>query len=110
MTSPHALWVAGLVLVSVTGCGSSNRGTGLSTELQSTQRIKQLENRLVVVEQQLRRLERSGESDSKAPAGPLQSLTLRVGSTDDRLRMYWSDGQTSDLVCNQEGQGTWACG
>ena len=49
-------------------------------------------------------------SDSKTPAGPIRSLTLRLGTDDDRLRLYWGDGQTSDLACSQEGKGTWACG
>ena len=110
MTSPQPLWVAGLVLVTITGCGTLNRETGTSSEVTSTQRITQLESRLNDIEQKLRRLERSEDPDSKAPAGPLRSLTLRLGSSDDRLRMYWADRQTSDLVCNQEGQGTWACG
>ena len=49
-------------------------------------------------------------TDPKAPAGPLRSLTLRLDSTDDRLRLYWADGQRSDLSCSKEGLNTWACG
>ena len=49
-------------------------------------------------------------NDPKAPAGPIRSLTLRIGTDDDRLRLYWADGQTSDLICSKEGKGTWACG
>ena len=48
--------------------------------------------------------------DPNVPAGPLQSLTLRLGTDDDRLRLYWADGQSSDLICSEEGQGVWACG
>ena len=46
---------------------------------------------------------------AKPPAGPVKSLTFRMGSEDDRLRIYWGDGTTSDLPCTKE-QGTWACG
>ena len=47
---------------------------------------------------------------ANVPAGPLRSLTVRLGTNDDRLRLYWADGQTSDLMCSQEGKGIWACG
>ena len=70
------------------------------------------------IERRLQRLERDqgvtstsqAPNDPKAPAGPIRSLTLRVGTDDDRLRLYWADGQTSDLICSKEGKGTWACG
>ena len=50
------------------------------------------------------------ESNAKTPAGPIDSLTLQLGTNDDRLRLYWKDGQTSNLECSQEGEGRWACG
>ncbi|RPF84020.1 hypothetical protein [Synechococcus sp. CC9616] len=50
------------------------------------------------------------ESNEKTPAGPIDSLTLQLGTNDDRLRLYWKDGQTSNLECSQEGEGRWACG
>ena len=70
------------------------------------------------IERRLQRLERNqgvttspqAPNDPKAPAGPIRSLTLRIGTDDDRLRLYWADGQTSDLICSKEGKGTWACG
>lgn len=70
------------------------------------------------IERRLQRLERDqgvttspqAPNDPKAPAGPIRSLTLRIGTDDDRLRLYWADGQTSDLICSKEGKGTWACG
>ena len=70
------------------------------------------------IERRLQRLERDqgvttspqAPNDPKAPAGPIRSLTLRIGTDDDRLRLYWADGQTSDLICSEEGKGTWACG
>ena len=38
----------------------------------------------------------------KTPAGPIKSITFRRGTTDDRLRIYWADGSSSDLPCTQE--------
>ena len=73
--------------------------------------IKQLERRINQLEQELHELKSPGsDADSKTPAGPLRSLTLRIGTEDDRLRMYWADGQTSNLICSEEGKGVWACG
>ncbi|KGG13143.1 MULTISPECIES: hypothetical protein [Prochlorococcus] len=39
----------------------------------------------------------------------IKSITLRLGSEDDRLRIYWHDGMKTDLPCTKE-QSTWACG
>jgi len=66
-------------------------------------KIQQLERRLTTVA--------PGAADraGKPPAGPVKSLTLRLGSSDDRLRIYWADGTTSNLPCTKE-QGTWVCG
>lgn len=73
--------------------------------------LEQLELRVNQLELDLKDIQRPAlESDSKTPPGPLRSLTLRMGTDDDRLRLYWADGQESNLICSQEGQGTWACG
>ena len=40
---------------------------------------------------------------------PIKSMTFRIGTTDDRLRIYWSDGSNSDLPCTKE-QSIWVCG
>ena len=37
------------------------------------------------------------------------TLTLRSGTDDDRLRIYWADGSTTDLPCTKE-QATLVCG
>jgi hypothetical protein len=39
----------------------------------------------------------------------IKSLTLRSGSDDDRLRIYWANGSTTDLPCTKE-QATLVCG
>ena len=77
-----------------------------ATKPNASASIKQLEQRINQLEQELQQIKSpGGDADSKTPAGPLRSLTLRIGTEDDRLRMYWADGQTSNLICSQEGKG-----
>jgi len=98
----------GMASVALSSCGvmpSSNDKPSANAS------IEQLERRINQLEQKLQELTSpAGDPDSKTPAGPLRSLTLRIGTEDDRLRMYWADGQTSDLICSEEGKGVWACG
>ena len=99
MRTPLLALAAALVLV---GC---QRGPS------EAQRLERLELRLQQLEQRLNAPDAPGSRDQgdKAPAGPVKSLTFRMGSADDRLRIYWADGSSSDLPCTKE-QGTWACG
>ena len=76
------------------GGGTPNANTSASLE-QLERRINQLEQELVELKSP------AGEADSKTPAGPLRSLTLRIGTEDDRLRMYWAD-DGDNLICSQE--------
>ena len=100
----------GVASLGLTSCGLVSPGSD-SPNTNSSASLKQLERRLTQLEQELEQLRApAGDADSKTPAGPLRSLTLRIGTEDDRLRMYWADGQTSDLICSQEGKGVWACG
>ena len=48
---------------------------------------------------------RSKEDSSKL----IKSITFRIGTKDDRLRIYWSDGSNSDMPCTKE-QSIWICG
>jgi outer membrane murein-binding lipoprotein Lpp len=77
------------------------------------QRIDQLNLKIEQLEQRLNKLasERNAGSDSQAkpPSGRIKSLTLRTGTEDDRLRIYWADGSTTDLPCTKE-QTTFVCG
>ena len=75
------------------------------------QRLERLELKLQQLEQRLAHPDEADTADKagKPPAGPVKSLTFRMGSEDDRLRIYWADGTSSDLPCTKE-QGTWACG
>ena len=95
------LLLAALLLA---GCQGGQRGS-------SDEQIKRLELRVQQLEERQAKQAGSDARDSsgKAPAGPVKSLTFRMGTADDRLRIYWADGSTSDLPCTKE-QGTWACG
>lgn len=79
--------------------------------LQLQQRQEQLELKLQQLEQKLNAVtpRNPNERGGKPPAGPIRSVTYRSGTADDRLRIYWADGSTSDLPCTKE-QSTLACG
>ena len=67
-------------------------------------RIEQLERHMVS-----RKLKPSQEIYKRANTGHIKSVTLRIGTKDDRLRIYWTDGSKSDLPCTKE-QSIWVCG
>jgi hypothetical protein len=101
MRRPAASLAALLLL---TGCQQA-----ASTD--QTERLERLELRLQQLEQRQAHPDRQNTADQagRPPSGPVTSLTFRMGSSDDRLRIYWADGTSSDLPCTKE-QGTWACG
>ena len=104
----HIGWLVAAPLLLVS-CSSTALNTNGNDASQAA--LERLELRVNQLEQQLNDFKgASAPADSKTPAGPIRSLTLRLGTDDDRLRLYWGDGQTSDLACSQEGKGTWACG
>jgi len=76
-----------------------------------SRRLDQLELKLQQLEQRLAHPDAADTADKagKPPAGPVKSLTFRMGTQDDRLRIYWADGTQSDLPCTKE-QSIWACG
>ena len=93
----------------LSSCGTRSSSTGADQTSQAA--LEQLELRVNQLERKLSaRSPGNADTDQKVPAGPLQSLTLRLGTDDDRLRLYWADGQSSDLLCSEEGKGVWACG
>ena len=49
------------------------------------------------------------EANLTSKESPIKSITFRIGSNDDRLRIYWNDGSITDLPCTKE-QSIWACG
>lgn len=96
-------------LIMITGC---TKVPFHENQHQSDQadRINLLEKRIKQLERRLGQQESSpSEIDGNAPRGPIKSLTFRMGSSDDRLRIYWADGSSSDLPCTQE-QSILACG
>jgi len=78
---------------------------------QLQQRQENLELKLQQLEQKLNAVGPRDGSDrsGKPPAGPVKSITYRSGINDDRLRIYWADGSSSDLLCTKE-QNTLVCG
>ena len=90
-----------LICLGMTSVGLSSCGVMLSSndKPSASASIEKLERRINQLEKKLQELRSpAGDPDSKTPAGPLRSLTLRIGTEDDRLRMYWADGQTSKLI------------
>lgn len=105
------LLVCGLLLGGCQLLPGSGGGTPSAQERQLLQRQEQLELKLQQLEQRLNAVSPSDGADpsGKPPAGPVKSLTYRTGDQGNRLRIYWSNGSTTDLECNQE-QSTLACG
>jgi hypothetical protein len=98
---------ASLLLVALAGSGCQR---GPSAE---SQRLDQVNLKIQQLEQRLNKLsvraEDGADKAGKPPAGVIKSLTLRMGSEDDRLRIYWADGTKTDLPCTKE-QSTFVCG
>ena len=105
----RAEWYAGLAALAaillVGGCETNSNA--------DRQRIDQLDLKIQQLEQRLNS-QGTFQSDpadkaNNLPAGPVKSLTIRTGTEDDRLRIYWADGTNTDLPCNKE-QATYICG
>jgi hypothetical protein len=98
---------ASLLLVAGLGSGCQR---GPSAE---AQRLDRVDLKIQQLEQRLNKLsvraEDGADQSGKPPAGVIKSLTLRMGSEDDRLRIYWADGSKTDLPCTKE-QSTFVCG
>jgi hypothetical protein len=102
----RALLLAGCLLSLGLASGCQRQPSAESQRLDRLDlKLQQLEQRLNKVSEQTDGADRSG----KPPAGVIKSLTLRMGSDDDRLRIYWADGSRTDLPCTKE-QSTFVCG
>ncbi len=102
-----ALLGASVLVVALTATGCQR---GPSAE---SQRLDRVDLKIQQLEQRLNKLsvraEDGADKAGKPPAGVIKSLTLRMGSEDDRLRIYWADGSKTDLPCTKE-QTTFVCG
>jgi len=109
---PAARGVVGAVAVLAMAMATALTGCQQGSNPEA-QRIDQLNLKIEQLEQRLNKLaseRRDGsERQGKPPSGRIKSLTLRTGSEDDRLRIYWADGSTTDLPCTKE-QATFVCG
>ncbi|MFM7236364.1 MAG: hypothetical protein ACKOYK_06295 [Cyanobium sp.] len=105
-----ARWLALASSALVLGLAASGCQRGPSAE---SQRLDRVDLKLQQLEQRLNKLsvrsEDGADKAGKPPAGVIKSLTLRMGSEDDRLRIYWADGSKTDLPCTKE-QTTFVCG
>jgi outer membrane murein-binding lipoprotein Lpp len=93
--------------LAASGCTTGNN----ARNDQLLQRQEQMQLQIEQLERRLNQLSPAVTPDAagKAPAGLIRSLTYRSGTSDDRLRIYWSDGKVSDLPCTKE-QNTFVCG
>ena len=91
--------------------------TGCYTNKPNENKINQRDE-IIRLEKKIEKLEKlfitnfnsTSDVGEKIPDGPIKSVTIRMGTEDDRLRFYWADGQKSDLICTKESKSIWACG
>ncbi|MFN9628625.1 MAG: hypothetical protein ACK59A_00120 [Cyanobacteriota bacterium] len=104
--------VLGWLLAPLLGLGLATGGCqrGPSEEMR---RLDRVDLKIQQLEQRLNKLSvptaDGADKAGKPPAGVIKSLTFRLGSEDDRLRIYWADGSNTDLPCTKE-QSTYVCG
>ena len=95
------------VALALVGCSSKPSDPN---GIDQSEAIQRLDYRLQQLERRVGETSTSSpDTNDKTPPGPVKSLTLRLGSLDDRLRIYWEDGTTTNLPCTEE-QKTWVCG
>ena len=98
--------LASSAALALSACGSKTAPVN-TTERKA---INRLEQRIEQLERQVgEQIPPPSDQSNKVTTGPISSITLRTGTADDRLRIYWADGTRSDLPCTKE-QNTWACG
>lgn len=84
-------------------------GRDRSASPDQTQAIQRLNERLERLETRIDAAAPTPDQGDRVPPGPIKSITFRSGTADDRVRIYWANGERSNLPCTLE-QGTWACG
>ena len=114
ISSRASRFQSGVITVALASCAaialSACASKTVPVNKTQSEAINRLEQRLEQLERQVgEQLPPPSDNSNKVPAGPVSSITLRTGTSDDRLRIYWADGTRSDLPCTKE-QNTWACG
>ncbi len=90
-------------LVLLAGCKGNEDNTWSSNLISLQERVSKLE-RLIIKDDHI--IDSGEEVPQKLF---IKSVTFRMDSKDDRLRIYWSDGRKTDLPCSKD-EATWACG
>ncbi len=92
------------------GCQKNENKDYQSNAQDKENEIKELKVKISKIEQLIKTEVHSQEDmNEKVNGSPIKSVTFRIGSSDDRLRIYWQDGSKTDLPCTKE-QSIWACG
>ncbi len=102
--------IIGLVFFSNSSCTRGKKvSTGKDGNTVEHQASKNIELRITKLENKLNKY-LNETRDNKIPNNSrINTLTFRLGTADDRLRIYWMDGGISDLPCEKE-ETTWICG
>jgi len=100
--------ILGIAIVS--GCAKDSTPIG-NKSTQYIKDIKELTLKLAKLEESINKKEPNDRLNSSIQlhSNLIKYITLRVGSSDDRLRIYWSDNSSTNLPCKKE-QSTWICG
>ncbi len=77
----------------------------------NSEEIKDLKEKLSNIENILAKINKKENKAKvfKESRTYIKSITFREEEEGNRIRIYWSDGKRSDLICTKE-QATWACG
>ncbi len=96
--------VVGIAILLGEGC--TNKQQSFNEQSSNSEKaIFELKSRISKIESHLTK----GSDPSLLFKAKIKSITFRIGTKDDRLRIYWSDGSRTDLPCTKE-QSIWACG
>ena len=81
----------------------------MGEELSKThsEELIKLEKRISNLENKINEGHDNAKDIKKSPS--IKEVTFRIGTEDDRLRIYWSDGRKTDLPCTKD-QNIWVCG
>ncbi len=90
--------------VLLAGCKGNGNEALTSKVMKLEEKVSKLEKLTVNLSSSL-----SNSKNEKSTKFFIKSITFRIDSKDDRLRIYWSDGSKTDLPCSKD-EATWACG